>query len=524
MPLHITVSNLSYTTPDGTELFAGLDFSLQPVRTGFVGRNGVGKSTLLKIITGTLSPAAGTATVSGSFGVLHQALAPKIGETIADLFGVADKIALLERASKGTATLDDLSEADWTLEERMHTVLDRFGLDCGAKTEFAHLSGGQRTRAMLAALVFAEPDFLLLDEPTNNLDTEGREAVIDLLESWRGGAVVVSHDRQLLDTMDRILELTSLGASLYGGNWTAYREQKQRELDASRHDAAVAERHIALVERKNQQRRERQERRDSGGRRLRAKGDMPKILLNAMKDNAERTAGGNANLATKETERARADAQTARDKIERLETVAIDLPSTGLPAGRRVAYADALSVGYVRPLVTGFSFTMTGPERIAVSGPNWSGKTTVLNTLAGKLPPLAGECDILVPYAFLDQQVSILDQDRSVLENFLRLNPEASENECRAALAKLKFRGDAALRVTRSLSGGQILRAGLACVLGGGTPAQLLILDEPTNHLDIESIEAVEAGLRAYDGALLVVSHDKPFLDAIGIEREIRIA
>ena len=187
---------------------------------------------------------------------------------------------------------------------------------------------------------------------------------------------------------------------------------------------------------------------------------------------------------------------------------------------------DALTEGYDRdaPILKDFSLAITGPERIALTGPNGSGKTTLLRLVTGGLEPFGGTVSMHVPYALLDQQVSILDPQKTVRENFLALNPASDENACRSALARFKFRADAALKMTGSLSGGETLRAGLACVLGTDTPPQLLILDEPTNHLDLDSIEAVEAGLRGYDGALLVVSHDRPFLDAIGITREISLA
>ena len=164
---------------------------------------------------------------------------------------------------------------------------------------------------------------------------------------------------------------------------------------------------------------------------------------------------------------------------------------------------------------------MTGPERVALAGPNGSGKTTLLSLIAGKLAPRSGEVRTTRAFALLDQQVSLLDPGLSIRDNFLKLDPGADENACRAALARFMFRADAALQAVGTLSGGQMLRAGLACVLGGSQPPELLILDEPTNHLDVDAIEAVEAGLRAYDGALLVVSHDETFLSAIGITRRI---
>jgi ATPase subunit of ABC transporter with duplicated ATPase domains len=199
------------------------------------------------------------------------------------------------------------------------------------------------------------------------------------------------------------------------------------------------------------------------------------------------------------------------------------LPPTGLPASRTVVKIEGASAGYEldRPILSDLSFTITGPERIAVTGPNGSGKTTFLALVTGQLPPWSGSVRVTTDFAALDQQMSLLDASASIRDNFRRLDPESDENACRATLARFMFRADAALQPVSSLSGGQLLRAGLACVLGRTVPPALLILDEPTNHLDIASIEAVEAGLRAYDGALLVVSHDEPFLEAIGISRRL---
>lgn len=526
MPAHITVSALSYATPDGQPLFSNLDIAFPPVRSGLVGRNGVGKSSLVQLVTGALVPQSGGVTVDGTVGVLRQSLQPEPGETIADLFGVRDALALLARAEDGTASAEDLAEADWTLETRLAESLTRFDLEADAETALANLSGGQRTRAMLAALVFAAPDFIILDEPTNNLDRAGREAVIALLSTWHGGAIVVSHDRELLDTMDQIVELTSLGATTYGGNFTFYRARKAIELAAAEHDLADAEKRIATVEKKAQQTRERQQRRDASGRRKRARGDLPKMLLNGMRNNAEKTGGANARLADRQQAQAQTQAESARERIEVLEAVSVAVPKTRLPAHRRVLAIEAITAGYdpERPVLSNVSLAIVGPERVALTGPNGSGKTTLLRLITGDLAPLAGTADIHVPFAFLDQQVSLLDPQKTIRDNFLALHPSAGENACRAALARFKFRAEAALQSVGSLSGGETLRAGLACVLGTQSPPQLLILDEPTNHLDFEAIAAVEAGLRGYDGALLVVSHDRPFLKAIGTTRTVTLS
>lgn len=181
MAASILLSDLAWSTPDGRILFSDLNVTFGIVKTGLVGRNGVGKTTLLKLITGEFAPRSGQVAVSGRLGILRQMLQPHPEESIADLFGVVDALAILRKAELGEATDDDLNMADWTLESRLSAALARLDLHVPHDTLLQTLSGGQRTRASLAALVFAEPDFLLLDEPTNNLDRRGRQAVIDLL-------------------------------------------------------------------------------------------------------------------------------------------------------------------------------------------------------------------------------------------------------------------------------------------------------------------------------------------------------
>jgi ATPase subunit of ABC transporter with duplicated ATPase domains len=523
MPASITLSHLAWSTPDGRPVLSDLDLNFGNERTGLVGRNGVGKSTLLKLIAGDLSPQSGEVSLAGTLGMLRQTVQADPRETVADLFGATEALALLRRADRGDADAEALARADWTLEARMAAALDRLGLQAGPQTLLSTLSGGQRTRIALAALVFNEPDFILLDEPTNNLDRDGRRVVIDLVAGWRGGAIVVSHDRELLETLDAIVELTGFGATRYGGNLSHYRERKALELAAAQHELADADKRVAELAERTQAVAERKARKDRAGTRKRAKGDIPRIQLNTLRNRSEATSASNARMAERRRAQALDDAVSARERIEVLQPLKVAVPSTGLPAGKTVLKIDAASVGHdERPVIRDLSFTITGPERTAVTGPNGSGKTTLLALITGRLAPWTGTVRLMAGFAMLDQQVSLLDPSTSIRDNFRRLNPEADENACRASLARFMFRADAALQVVGSLSGGQLLRAGLACVLGV-SPPQLLILDEPTNSLDLDSIAAVEAGLRAYDGALLVVSHDEAFLQAVGISRRLEL-
>lgn len=525
MPASIVCSNLSFSTPDGRQLFSGIDLAFGPGRTGLIGRNGVGKSTLLHLIGGRLKPQTGSATVNGTIAVFDQTVQVDPAATVADLFGARTQLALIRAASAGEATVDELADIDWTLEPRMEAALARMGLNAMPQTPLHTLSGGQRTRAGLAPLLFSDADFLLLDEPTNNLDRDGRKALCEMLAGWRKGALVVSHDRELLGLMDEIVELTPLGATRYGGNWSHYQERKALELAAARHDLEVAENKSAEIARATQLASERKARKDSGGRRKAAKGDMPRILLGGMKERAENSGGAGARLADARQAEACEAVSAARERIEVLQKLSVSLPSTGLAAGKTVLRLDRISAGYEadRPVLRDVSLTVTGPERIAITGPNGSGKTTLLEVIAGRLAPFCGTVKVAADMAMLDQRASLLDPNLSVRDNFRKLNPGSTENARRSALARFRFRAEAALQQVAELSGGELLRAALACVLGGDRPPPLLILDEPTNHLDLDSIAAIEAGLQAYDGALLVVSHDEAFLEALAIPRRIEL-
>ncbi|HST59715.1 MAG TPA: ABC-F family ATP-binding cassette domain-containing protein [Longimicrobium sp.] len=530
--VRVVAERLAFSLADGRTLFSDLTLGFGRERTGLVGTNGTGKSTLVRLLAGELRPSAGTVVRAGSIGYLPQDFQVRADQPLAGVLGIADRLARVDRVLAGNASPEDLDAigADWDLRERAEAVLARLGLShLDLDRPVFHVSGGEATRVALAGVLLAEPDFLLLDEPTNNLDGAGREALYAFVEGWTGGLLAVSHDRGLLRRMDRIVELTPGGARVYGGGYDLYRAQRAAEADAAARELASAEATLRSARREAQQMRERQARRDHRGKRVAGEGGVPKILLGMMKERAEGTGARVRETGARLVADGRARRDAARERVDEQARLALDLPSAAVPAGKVVVELDAVTYahpGAASPVVDGVSLRITGPERVAIVGPNGTGKTTLLRLMTGELAPDSGTARLGLPaeeIAFFDQHARRLRDDASVLENHRAANPEVDETAARHALARFLFEGDAVHQPAGSLSGGQRLRAALACALNGWHPPRLLLLDEPTNHLDLDSLEALEQVLRGYDGALLVVSHDAAFLDAIGIDRRIRL-
>jgi ATPase subunit of ABC transporter with duplicated ATPase domains len=445
-------------------------------------------------------------------------------QSVSQALGVASDLARLRRLEQGDGSLDDATQADWTLETRLQAALLEIGLpDLALDRAVASLSGGERTRVALACLLIESPDLLLLDEPTNNLDADGRLAVAQLLERWQGGVIVASHDRALLERVNRIIELTPIGITVFGGAWSAFAEQRDAIRARAEADLDRASDALRQTERAVQKAKEKKARRDKAGRAWRAKGIEDKMFMDRENERAENSGARDSHLGDRLIgDRAQALEQ-ARARVEILTPLAIDLPKTDLPAGRElISFSDVAMTFDGRPLFGPLSFAVRGPERIAIRGANGSGKSTLLRLISGELQPSAGTIHRSTDrIAALDQHVGLLDPAASILDNLRRLNPDLSGNDAHAALARFAFRNRAALQIAGTLSGGERLRAGLACVFARPQPPLLLLLDEPTNHLDLAAIEELENALQDFDGALIAVSHDQTFLQAIGIEREI---
>ncbi|MFJ2715448.1 ABC-F family ATP-binding cassette domain-containing protein [Streptomyces sp. NPDC087437] len=520
MSSSITCTSLSFAWSDGSPVFTGLDITFGPGRTGLVGVNGSGKSTLLKLIAGELGPADGAVRVAGEVGHLPQNVTLDTALRVDEALGIAAQRAALHAIEAGDVSEEHFETVgdDWDVEERALATLGELGLGrIDLDRTIGEVSGGESVLLRLAALLLRRPDVLLLDEPTNNLDLYARRRLYAAVESWPGVLVVVSHDRELLELVDQIADLGSGRVTWYGGNFSAYEEALALEQEAAERMVRVAEADLRKQQRELADAQVKLARRKRYGQKMWDQKREPKIVMGARKRAAQESAGKHRIMHEERLAEARERLDEAVDAVRDDDEIRVDLPHTAVPPGRTVLTLRDLELAYGARVDGGLD--LRGPERVALIGRNGAGKTTLLRTVAGELPPLSGEVTAHVPARFLPQRLDILDGELSVAENVARLAPGATNNRIRARLARFLFRGARADQLAATLSGGERFRAALAALLLAEPAPQLLMLDEPTNNLDMASVHRLTTALESYEGALIVASHDLPFLESLGITR-----
>jgi ATPase subunit of ABC transporter with duplicated ATPase domains len=517
---HLTLDGVSCVLPDGRTLFSDLNTSFDTRRTGLVGRNGAGKSVLARILAGAWRPTSGRLLAHGRTHFLPQEPARGKEDTVAVLAGVAPILDALTRIAAGSVDPRDydIVGTHWDMRQRLDDALHAHGLGhLSVATPARHLSGGEASRVAFLGALLSEADFLILDEPSNHLDRPARHALIERIDAWDAGLVVVSHDRELLRHMERIVELSPTGLRSYGGNYDLYAARSEQEhasaqleLDQSKAERRRGERQLRDV-------RERAERRAASGNRGAREANQAPILLGRRKERSEATTG-------RIGERQRAQRAALDDRVHE---AARRVDARPLPAMRAIAATHMphrlVQLENVRlPHVSGpcasIDLSITSGQRVAVTGPNGSGKSTLLRMLAGTVSSLSGVRKAAAPMAFLDQQLEGVALGDSVLDLMRAANPTMNLADLRMCLDQIGLDAEAITTPSGQLSGGQRLAAGIALAIYADPPAALLLLDEPGNHLDLAALQALETTLRDYEGALVVVSHDEGFLENICLD------
>lgn len=516
----LALDSASFVLADGTTLLSGLTERFDTRHTGLVGRNGAGKSVLARLLAGQLAPSNGRCERSGTVRYLAQGAGHASEGPVAALAGVQDVLAALARIDAGSGDPRDFDCVGerWDLPARLRHALDAAGLaHLDPATPAATLSGGEAMRVALLGAMLSEADFLILDEPTNHLDAASREALGDQLRGWKRGLLVVSHDRALLGQMERIVELSPQGLRSYGGNYDFYASARAAEQISAARAVDGARAALLREERAMRETRERQQRRQAQGAREGKSANQARILLGRQKERSQHSAGRLRLQQIEAHEEGRERLRAASRELRADGAVRLHAAQASADAARRAVELDEVELPYGSPALRRLSLVVGGRQRIGITGPNGSGKSTLLRLIAGELTPLAGSVRRDPACAWLDQRLATLDPARSTLEQLLERNRVTSQDRLRTYLAQAGLDARKVAQPSGQLSGGERLKAALACALYADPPARLLLLDEPANHLDLASLEALEAMLAQYAGALLVVSHDAVFLERLGL-------
>lgn len=522
MPSAISISGLGYRLGDDTEILGGLTATIPTGLVGLVGDNGAGKSTLARMIVGELR--ATTGTISGASGAVYiDQLLPHAKDTVAEALGIASVRTALATALAGTAETREFEIIgdDWDIEERALSALADVDLALTAAEldrRLSTFSGGQAMRVGLARAAMAETNWLILDEPSNNLDGPGRAMLVSLLRSRRGPTLVVSHDRDLLESVDSIVEMTDR-LRVYGGNFDDYVSMVAAEEEAKRQDVVDAKKSLAIEKRQRIELETKLARADRKAAKDKENKRRPKIAMNGLTNFAEKSAAKRRGDKAADEAKASSEVDAAKDALRRDAQIRLDLPETVAHSAKRVL--EITSAVLERPRL------LVGPERVRLTGPNGAGKSTLLAALLDRpdtgapVRELFGDLEIRtqVPVAHLDQQYR-LPGDLSVMDAVRAGNPGLDPHRVHEVMAAMGLRAGRTSQLCSTLSGGERFRVALAGSLLQDPAPQLLVLDEPGNNLDLSSLTALVTALEGFGGAMIVVTHDDRLAEDLGLDVE----
>ena len=580
MSFHITLDHISYAHPSEPPLFVNLSAVFSAPLTGLIGDNGCGKTTLMRLILGDLTPDSGSLAVPERMAYLPQDLGLDREQTLAELCGISEILWALQAVESGeySPELYDTIGDNWDVEERTLTALATYGFTPGTQVDrdnpdtvralFARqmhsFSGGEAVIAALASLMVSDPEFILLDEPTNNLDSAAKAQLFTALEALPCPALIISHDRDLLERMHVIAELHAdrqglAHLRLFEGNYSTYRQALDTEQQAAQRRVSEAKNRVRSAHREWVHAQEI----ISKNMAQVWKDDQPDTILALAKDASRQAAAKLRVLRVGKQEQAQEEYQNAQNEVRVQEKIYAELSQQPLPAGRKVLELSRVDSRCVDSRVSRETFAiqqptkvdslhispagansesqqgtpaerpehliLSGPEHLRITGANGSGKTTLLEAIAHAGDPEyrspvepAYRVEYCIEGAYIPQRIT-LDPELTLLQSVQRANPGVSEQHLRDQLARLLFRRESVHHKTSELSGGERFRAAVAQVLLADPVPQLLMLDEPTNNLDISSVDWLVQALEAYTGALIVVSHDEDFCRRIRIDRTLAL-
>lgn len=520
----LQASHISHHFDNGETLFRDITCAITKQRIGLIGRNGAGKSVLASLFSGEQIPSAGKIHRPKSIALYRQQLDTPLPDelSIADYLGLSNVLNALKQISAGDCSSHwfDLVGEQWDLPSKLAEQLKEINLPANPDFPCAKLSGGQFARLQLWQLFKSDVELLILDEPSNHLDSNAKLWLLNAMQAFCGTILLISHDRQLLRTMQEIWELSSLGLTVYGGNYDNYAQQKQTEQQAITRQINSVEKQKKHLEIQAQRNRQKSEQRAAQGNVLRRSKSQCTMVLDHKKNSASASASSRnkneqlrqANLTQKSTQLKARKAVVQSQKFYFEDKVIRNNTAVSVIAG-------ILPYGQQQPI----NLSVNNKEKIHLMGKNGEGKSTLLKTLLGKFLLQSGELQVNVSLHYLDQHFSAIHHEFPILNQLMNACPHLSESDARTLLAGIGFRRDSVFRLGGMLSGGEKMK--LAMLMASHQQSQpMLLLDEPDNHLDLESKAILSQALQAYRGGFIVVSHDDDFVKEAGVTRQFDLS
>ncbi|GAA6622709.1 ABC-F family ATP-binding cassette domain-containing protein [Scytonema sp. NUACC26] len=507
--------NLGYELSATKTLFQGVHLSIaENDRIALIGANGIGKSTLLKILAGQLNPTTGSIRRQSTIYYLPQ----------------TSTIRQEIKADTVLELLSSVSEEWWNIEAILET---QFNTRLDLSLPLFNLSGGELTKLFLAIGLAQQPKVLLLDEPTNHMDLMALESLKDFLNNFEGAFVIVSHKPFFLDQVtDTTWELTSNRIKVYGGHFSLYREQKETELEAALRSHEVARKELKRAKASALKEQQRADQSRKRGEQLANSGSIPRIVAGAMKRKAEVSAG----IAKQKHEALveKATQKLTETKVRTTKATSIQLEERSQKRRNLIEIQGADLWVEERLLIENIQLHISSSDRIAIAGANGSGKSSLAKAILAtnrtdKLSLKSGDnsstklaLTSTTKAVYLDQTYEIVNRKQTLLENMQAANPNLSYQLLRQQLGHFLFKYDDVNKPASVLSGGELARLAIAII--SISEIDLLILDEPTNNLDIETVNQMIEGINEYQGALWVISHDLDFLSRIDINQAYKLS
>ena len=508
----------------GRILFNDLNWHHHHHRSALIGQNGVGKSLLAQLLIGELKPTSGDVSVPQSVGYFAQShVLAHSKQTIAQFLAVDSVLYALEQVAKGQIEqhwFDTIGEC-WQIHDELTALMKKLRLPTDLNLPVARLSGGQQATLTLWRL-FNEPrELLILDEPSNHLDHEGKVWFLEQMQRFKGAILLISHDRLLLENIEHIYELDSLGLHHYAGNYSSYVTQKHTEQQAVERQLMQVKREQQRVVCTVQQNQEKAQQRAQQGRKLSRQGSQPKILQDFKKGRASAQLARAVSIAHER----KTDLQQRISQLQQRQadsvTQQVYLQTVSQTSGLKTllrANQCVLPFGQSSPL----TFQVLTGQKWHVTGTNGAGKSTLFKVFQGQLQVQSGSLVCNAPVFCLDQHASIFNTTQSVIDELNRYCPHISHSDGRTLLAGIGLRGDTVKQHIETLSGGQKMK--LAMLIVSHQQSQpILLLDEPDNHLDLASKAQLAQALNMYQGTFLLISHDEHFAAKAGTMQVINL-